>query len=126
MQRLFSTFPDGWPGCGLLLLRLACGAPFLTMAGAKLWRGQIDAAAWIELAGCLTAALIIAGLWTPFAAASQAVLHVLLAFAGGAFEWAQLELAITSLSLVMLGPGSSSIDARRYGRKRIDLRHRPP
>jgi hypothetical protein len=29
--------------------------------------------------------------------------------------------ALIGMSLVMLGPGSWSIDARLYGRKRIDL-----
>jgi putative oxidoreductase len=128
MQRLFSTFPNGWPGCGLLLLRVSCGAPLLVIGSAKLWGGQVDAAFWIELFSCLTAMLMLAGLWTPVAASSQAVLQGVLAFAGGTFEWAHLMLAITHISLVMLGPGSSSIDARLYGRKRIDLgrSHRAP
>ena len=128
MQRLFSTFPNGWPGCGLLLLRVACGAPLLVIGSAKLWGGPVDAAFWIELCSCLTALLTLAGLWTPVAASSQAVLQCVLAFVGGTFEWGHLALAITDISLVMLGPGSSSIDARLYGRKRIDLggSHRAP
>jgi putative oxidoreductase len=128
MQRLFSTFPNGWPGCGLLLLRVTCGAPLLVIGSAKLWAGQVDAAFWIELFNCLTAMLILAGLWSPLAASSQALLQGVLAFVGGTFEWAHLMLAITNISLVMLGPGSSSIDACLYGRKRIDLgrSHRAP
>jgi putative oxidoreductase len=128
MQRLFSTFPNGWPGCGLLLLRVTCGAPLLVIGSAKLWAGQVDAAFWIELFNCLTAMLILAGLWTPLASSSQALLQGVLAFVGGTFEWAHLMLAITNISLVMLGPGSSSIDACLYGRKRIDLgrSHRAP
>ncbi|HEY5758345.1 MAG TPA: hypothetical protein VIU34_21105 [Steroidobacter sp.] len=121
MQRLFSTFPNGWPGCGLLLLRVTCGAPLLVIGSAKLWGGPVDAAFWIALFSCLTGTLIVTGLWTPVAASSQAVLQGVLAFAGGTFEWVPLMLAVTNLSLLMLGPGSSSIDARLYGRKRIDL-----
>lgn len=121
MQRLFSTFPNGWPGCGLLLLRVTCGAPLLVIGSAKLWAGHVDEAFWIELFNSLTAMLILAGLWTPLAASSQAILQGVLTFVGGTFEWAHLMLAITNISLVMLGPGSSSIDARLYGRKRIDL-----
>jgi putative oxidoreductase len=128
MQRLFSTFPNGWPGCGLLLLRVTCSAPLLVIGSAKLWGAQVDASFWIELFSSLTAMLILAGLWTPLAASSQAVLQGVLAFASGTFEWAPLVLAITNTSLVMLGPGSLSIDARLYGRKRIDLgrSHRAP
>ena len=121
MQRLFSTFPNGWPGCGLLLLRVTCSAPLLVIGSARLWAGPVDAAFWLELCSCLTAMLLLAGLWTPLAASSQAILQGTLAFAAGTFEGAPLVLAITNISLLMLGPGSASIDARLYGRKRIDL-----
>jgi uncharacterized membrane protein YphA (DoxX/SURF4 family) len=121
MQRLFSTFPNGWPGCGLLLLRLSCGTPPLLIASAKLWGAPVDAAFGTGLLSCATALSILVGLWTPLAASIQAVLQGALAFSGETFEWPPLALAITDISLVMLGPGSFSVDARRYGRKRIDL-----
>jgi len=121
MQRLFSTFPNGWPGCGLWVLRVTCGAPALVV-GAAMFRGwPVDWVLWISLFSCLTAALILAGLWTPFAASCHAILQGVLAFAGEAFAPTQLILALIGVSLVMLGPGSWSIDARLYGRKRIDL-----
>lgn len=128
MQRLFSTFPNGWPGCGLLLLRLSCGAPPLLIDSTKLWGAQIDAAFGIELLSCATALSILVGLWTPVAASGQAVLQGVLALSGATFEWAHLALAITNISLVMLGPGSLSLDARLYGRKRIEIgrAQRPP
>lgn len=121
MQRLFSTFPNAWPGCGLLLLRVACSAPLLVAGGAKLWAGPVDTGFAIELFSALTAMSILAGLWTPLAASSQALLQGAFAFAGETFEWAHLALALTNVSLAMLGPGALSIDARLYGRKRIDL-----
>jgi len=121
MQRLFSTFPNGRPGCGLLLLRLTCGAPLLFIGTAKLGGWPADAVVWVRLFSCLTGALILAGLWTPVAASCLAVLQGTLAFAGQAFASTPLVLALIGLSLVMLGPGSWSIDARLYGRKRIDL-----
>ena len=76
---------------------------------------------WIRIFSCLTGALILAGLWTPFAASCHAILLSVLAFAGEAFGTTHLILALIGVSLVMLGPGSWSIDARLYGRKRIDL-----
>ncbi len=121
MQRLFSTFPNGWPGYGLLLLRVSCGASLLFIGTAKLW-GSPDSVLWIRLFFGLTAALILAGLWTPFAASCQAVLQAVLAFGGEEFASANLIFAMVGVSLVMLGPGALSIDARLYGRKRIDLR----
>jgi uncharacterized membrane protein YphA (DoxX/SURF4 family) len=73
------------------------------------------------LISCLSGALLLAGFWTPFAAAFQAILEGVLAFSGAAFESTHVTHALIGLSLVMLGPGSWSIDARLYGRKRIDL-----
>jgi len=31
LQRLFSTFPDGWPGFGILLLRLGAGTALICL-----------------------------------------------------------------------------------------------
>jgi putative oxidoreductase len=121
MQRLFSAFPNGWPGCGLLLLRLTCGAPLLVIATATMWEWPLDAALWVRLISCLTTALILAGLWTPFAASCHAIVQAVLAFSGEAFASTHLVLSMIGVSLVMLGPGAWSIDARLYGRKRIDL-----
>lgn len=123
MQRIFSTFPDGWPGCGLLLLRIAGGVPLFIVGAANISRGPGNAVFWVGVFSCLLGALMLAGFWTPFAATLQAILESALAFAGAAFEWTHLIHALIGLSLVMLGPGSWSIDARLYGRKRIDLGH---
>jgi uncharacterized membrane protein YphA (DoxX/SURF4 family) len=121
MQRLFSTFPNGRPGYGLLLLRVTCGAPVLVVGAAKLGEWPVDALGWMSLISGLTAALLLVGSWTPIAASCLALLQVVLAFAGRAFEPTHLLLALIGSSLVMLGPGAWSIDARLYGRKRIDL-----
>jgi uncharacterized membrane protein YphA (DoxX/SURF4 family) len=122
MQRLFSAFPNGWPGCGLVLLRVICGTPLLAIGTAQLWAWPIDSLLWCRLFSCLAAALILAGLWTPLAASCLAMLQGVLAFAGEGFA-THLILALIGVSLVMLGPGAWSIDARLYGRKRIDLGH---
>ena len=67
MQRLFSTFADGWPGAGLLLLRLLAGAGLL-YGGIVSARSAFDIA---QLAPPILAAtfgaLLVVGLFTPFA-----------------------------------------------------------
>jgi uncharacterized membrane protein YphA (DoxX/SURF4 family) len=123
MQRLFSTFPNGWPGCGLLLLRVICGAALLIIGTAKLWGGPVEAATWISLFSCLTGALMLAGLWTPVVASCHAILQGAFVCIGKEFASTHLVLALIGLSLVMLGPGAWSMDARLYGRKRIYLDH---
>ena len=105
----------------MLLLRIAASMPMIVTGMAQLSGGPVEAL-WIRLCGFLLGALLLAGFWTPFAASLQALLQALLAFTGTAFEWTHLIHALIGLSLVMLGPGYWSIDARLYGRKRIDLR----
>jgi hypothetical protein len=42
-------------------------------------------------------------------------------FSGNGDPWSQLQLAILGAGLAMIGPGAWSVDARLFGRKRIDL-----
>ena len=37
MRRLYSTFAGGWPGIGLLVMRLVVGSVLLVRTGQKLW-----------------------------------------------------------------------------------------
>jgi len=68
--------------------------------------------------------LLLAGLWTPVAGASQAIIEVWIFFSRGDGENLHFLLAALGVSLVMLGPGAWSVDARLFGRKRIDIRGR--
>jgi putative oxidoreductase len=121
VQRLFSTFADGWPGAGLLLLRLLAGTGLL-YGGIVSARSTFDTA---QLAPPVLAAafgaLLVVGLFTPFAGVVAAAVEVWIAFSHPGFRWPQIGLAGLCLSLVMIGPGAWSIDARLFGRKQIDL-----
>jgi uncharacterized membrane protein YphA (DoxX/SURF4 family) len=90
-------------------------------ATARLSEGTFDTAVWVWLCGCLAGAMLLVGLWTPLEASTQAILEAVLAFAGQAFDASPLIYAMIGLGLLMLGPGGWSIDARLYGRKRLDL-----
>jgi putative oxidoreductase len=120
MQRLFSTFPDGFPGGGLLLLRLAVGVPFVVTDVSALG-ALVSTEIWMNLIGIGTGVLLIVGLWTPVAGAFQAIIEGWLAFSGGRFDGEHVVRGAMGLCLIMLGPGAWSIDARLYGRKRLDL-----
>ncbi|MET0532676.1 MAG: hypothetical protein ABW171_00485 [Steroidobacter sp.] len=104
-----------------MLLRVACSLPLLVLGMSRLWGEPADAALWIRILSCVSGALMVAGFWTPFAAVFQVILEGMFAVAGTAFDGTHLTHALIGLSLVMLGPGYWSIDARLYGRKRIDL-----
>lgn len=68
-----------------------------------------------------TGALLLAGLWTPFVGALQAFTQLWFALSLGSDTGFHLLMAALGASLVMLGPGAWSIDARLFGRKRIDI-----
>lgn len=75
----------------------------------------------VAIAAAAAGTLVIVGLWTPIAAALS--LFIELWFLTQALDTAlHLHLACLALSLMMLGPGAFSVDARLFGRKRINLR----
>src|SRR5689334_7868771 len=120
MQRAFTTFPNSWPGYGLVLLRCCAGLQLL-LGGSALWHSFGSAALIAQLLACLIAALLIAGLWTPFAGIALVLLEVGALISGAGALEGHIDRAVMGLSLAMLGPGASSIDARLFGRRRIDL-----
>jgi putative oxidoreductase len=118
VQRLFSTFPNAWPGIGLLILRAAAG--FSALAMAHLVSDLTETTAL--LARCViiaVAVLLWIGLWTPIAAVAAAALQVGIVGLGREWSAATAVNAALALALALLGPGSWSLDARLFGRKRI-------
>ena len=132
LQRLFSTFPGGWPGLGLLLLRLAVGCTAVVTGVQRLVpSGSSD----LRVVGVLMLAggvLILAGFLTPVAAGTIAVAQAAAALgwiattSGGAPELQSAILpALVSASVVLLGPGAFALDARLFGRREIVIPHEP-
>ena len=121
MQRWFATFPDGWPGIGLLLLRLTLAGGLFAHALPRLHSsamGQMLPAA----AEILIGLLLIAGVWTPVAGVIAGLLQLGLAFTtDGAIDPA-LERGAVGLCIALLGPGAWSIDARLFGRRRVEIK----
>jgi len=121
MQRLFSTFPSAWPGIGLVLLRVVAGLPLPVGDHAVLSALPQPLTLPITGIGFAIGVLLVAGLWTPIAGMLQAILEFWTALAGESVEGVHAVRGIVGLSLAMLGPGAWSIDARLFGRKRIDV-----
>lgn len=120
MQRLFSTFPGGWPGAGLVVLRLAAAIPLMIGLRPELQGLPYGASLAVRVIAIVTGIFLLAGFWTPFSASAGTILEVWCIFAGE--PGVHLLLAALGLGLVMLGPGAWSVDARLFGRKRIDIR----
>lgn len=117
MQRLFSTFADGWPGAGLLIQRLLVGAALLYRAIAM--PGGMVAAP--HAIGALAGLLLIAGLWTPVAGVVAACAEAWIAFSLPEPPRIPAALGVLGITLALIGPGAWSIDARLYGRKHFVL-----
>jgi putative oxidoreductase len=121
LQRLFSMFPNGWPGRALLLLRLVAGFILIGHGIAILLaQNRLDVIAQQSLA--ITAGLfLIVGLWTPITGLVVVIVEVWSAFSGVEHLHSAVLLGTLGAALAMLGPGVRSIDARLFGRKRLDI-----
>jgi putative oxidoreductase len=67
---------------------------------------------------------LLMGLWTPVAGMLVAVLEVWIAFTVAANPLIHIMSATLGLTLAMIGPGAWSLDARLFGRKRIETTER--
>jgi len=129
LHRFYSTFPSGWSGFGLLLLRAALGATLIMQGLAYLLAlKDLRFGSWVMclLAFC-SGGVLLMGFLTPFASA--------LAFLGGlgaAFSWLpapswnffsgnplSTDAILIALAVVFLGPGAFSLDAHLFGRRKI-------
>src|SRR5690242_7003490 len=115
-------FPGGWPGVGLLILRLA--------AAVRLFVGMSTLGgvphSWhhvLQFAMLTVGILLLVGLWTAIAGALQAIIQLAAIFTPPNVIIHVVPAAL-GVSLVMLGPGGWSVDALLFGQKRIDIRGR--
>jgi putative oxidoreductase len=125
VRRLYSMFAGGWPGIGLLLMRVVVGAVVLWHAGPRLSSNLPLHIIVAHASLALAALLLIPGLWTPVAGAVVAVVAILEILTTGEPPVGRLLAATIAGALAMLGPGRFSIDARLFGWKRIEAPPRP-
>ena len=111
MRRLFSTFATGWPGAGLLLMRVFAGVALISTA---IMRLQTDAVVLPVLA-IITGLLFMAGLWTPVAGSLVAIIGIWRSVNHISDAWAGMLLATIGAALAVIGPGIWSLDARFFG-----------
>jgi len=129
LQRLYSTFPGGRPGVGLLLLRAAVGLS-AAAGGIFCLSGPFNSSLEKWLLGLVlivSGTVLTAGFLTPIA-----VLLVGFCFLGIALSWFPTPswalhdvkllaagMIIAAVALALLGPGAFSLDGRLFGRREI-------
>jgi len=101
-------------------MRLVIGSALVVRAASRLW---LDPPLNVTIVAVLSLAagiLLIAGLWTPIAGTSVALIEVWKMIMLPGDKWVWLLLGTAGAALAMLGPGLWSIDARLFGWKRIE------
>jgi uncharacterized membrane protein YphA (DoxX/SURF4 family) len=126
LQRLFSTFPNSWPGVGLLLIRVCLSLALFYFESASLSWKPSDPITFVQKSIVTAGGIfLLAGLWTPVMGVLIALNEFLIAlpFSSARHQdtWIHVFLAVIAASVAMIGPGAWSIDARLFGRKRFDI-----
>ena len=124
LQRLFSMFPNGWPGAALLLLRLVTGILLVYDGVVALRTGPDLQVTILQSTAVGAGTLLILGVWTPIAATLVILVEVCFVLHGTTHLRSDVLTGALGAALAVLGPGNRSIDALRYGRKRFDI-HNP-
>jgi putative oxidoreductase len=110
-------FPRGWPGLGLLLLRVSVAAAILNSCS------RLESTvAWVLPALVLLSAALCVGVLTPVAAVLAVALQLRVAANLSVTSAGLVVTAILdALALAVLGPGAYSLDAYRFGRREFLL-----
>jgi putative oxidoreductase len=121
VQRLYSTFPNGPPGFGLLLLRLAVGGSLITERISMMLPGPSPPLWAAHILLVCAGVCICIGLWTPVMGAIQGIAELAMTLSHADGYEHHLLFAVLAISVAMLGPGAWSIDSQIFGRKRITI-----
>lgn len=122
LRRLFSTFAQGWPGAGLLILRLVAGCAMIACGLRELKVAGSAESAIPEIAAIVVGGLMLVGLWTPISGCLAAAFALWTVVTKPTDPWIGILLAAVGVALSMIGPGMWSLDARLFGWRRIVVR----
>jgi len=126
---LFTTFPGGWPGLGLLLLRVAVAAMAAIQGAGYLFSGGDHGFVWsiVGLSGVILSVSLAAGFLTPIASGllgvgTACILLTQLPSPGfSVFDTKPpvILVLVINTAIIFVGPGAFSLDSRLFGRREI-------
>jgi putative oxidoreductase len=105
-------------------MRVVAGMGLVSHAVLRLQTGLPIKSAVTEVFAVAVGLLVFVGFCTPIAGFLVMILAIWGAFTEPGNPWADILLATIGVALALIGPGALSVDARRYGWKRIDIRDR--
>jgi putative oxidoreductase len=114
-------FPNGWPGRGLLLLRIVAGSLLIHDGIVGLIGAPQRESVTLEVIAASAGIFLLVGFCTPIAGALVTVTELWIALSGGDRLRGTIMLAAMGAAIALLGPGAFSIDALLFGRKRLDI-----
>jgi len=128
LTRLFSSYPDGMLGVGLLLFRVVIGT--VTILFAARWiTGSLERTAYVWVIGGVAAVcgvMLVVGFMTLIAGVLASISILAITFATEAFLSPAISVALLNLvtaalnlGLALTGPGAFSIEGHLYGRREI-------
>ena len=124
LQRLFSTFPNGWPGIGILLQRVLTAATLFCYGIAHLRDTSQFASIVPHMFVAVAGILLLVGLWTPVAGTMITIVELWIVCSSSGGLGIPIILATLGATLAMIGPGAWSIDAHLFGRKHFEIPQR--
>ncbi|QWT21334.1 hypothetical protein KPL74_04870 [Bacillus sp. NP157] len=125
MYRLFSMFPSGAPGLGLLSLRCGVALSLWPLPVAIVGHAGEAVAFWCAGGLCM---FMLLGLFTPVMAVACMVVLGIHGFAVTDAGQLARAFALQALpvAMLLLGPGAYSIDSAIYGHRAMPMRRDPP
>jgi len=121
MSDLFSTFVGRLPNVGLLLLRVVAAAVLiLRFFQLQRWAPLHTSVLYVIAAGA--GLLLLFGSWTVAAGVVVGVIELFLAWSPSGDLLLSILLATVALALALSGAGAWSVDAQRFGWRRIEIR----
>ena len=114
-------FPNGWPGRGLLLLRVVVVVILIHDGVAALIGVPQRESIVLQGIAAIAGVFLLVGLWTPIAGVIVALSEIWIVLTGTDHPRGTILMATVGIAFAFLGPGALSIDARLFGRKRFDI-----